>query len=125
MSSSNASDPSVEVERPTAEIIAFPARAQAEVSPSTPSSVVPQSSLPQTDDRLMRALESLNAALAGQRAALAAWRGALGELKTTTSGLSESLKRYQSSLGSLSGSVSSLNDKARSLEKWADGANSK
>jgi hypothetical protein len=95
-----------EAERPTAEIIPFPYPKRAE---------------PRPDDRLSRALGSLNAALAEQRVAVAAWREALGELKETTAGLGESLQRYRSSLGSLSGSVSELRLKAQSLEQWADG----
>jgi hypothetical protein len=96
-----------EVTLPTAEIIMFPAR-------SEPAAILPE-------DRLARALVSLNAAMAEQKAALAAWRAALGALQTTTGGLGESLKQYQTSLGTLSGSVNSLRDKAVSLEQWADG----
>jgi phage-related tail protein len=90
-----------------AEIIPFPARA------------VPAE--PQPADRLARALESLNAAMAEQKAALAAWRVALGALQTSTSGLGESLQRYQTSLGTLTGNVDALREKAVSLEQWADG----
>ncbi len=95
------------VTRPMADIIPFPVRAQ-------PPEAQPA-------DRLARALESLNTAMAEQKAALAAWRGALVELQTTTSGLGESLQRYQTSLGTLSGNVNALHDKAVSLEQWADG----
>jgi hypothetical protein len=107
MSSSTApeSEP-VEAGLPTAVIIPFPSRPKVQARP---------------DERLSKALESLNAALAEQRVALAAWRGALGELKETTTGLGESLQRYRTSLGSLSGSVATLHDQARSLEQWADG----
>jgi hypothetical protein len=85
---------------------------------------MPAASLVQSPDqeRLARALESLNTALADQKAALASWRGVLGELKATTSGLDESLRRYRSSLTSLGTSVSSLRDKAKTLEQWADNA---
>jgi|HubBroStandDraft_6_1064221.scaffolds.fasta_scaffold1680506_2 hypothetical protein len=107
MSSSNApeSEP-VEAGLPTAEIIPFPSR--------------PRPAEPRPEDRLSRALASLNAALAEQRVAVAAWREALGELKETTAGLGESLQRYRTNLGSLSGSVSELQLKAQSLEQWAD-----
>jgi phage-related tail protein len=74
----------------------------------------------QPADRLARALESLNAAMAEQKAALAKWREALGALQTSTSGLGESLQRYQTNLGTLSGNVNALRDKAVSLEHWAD-----
>ena len=97
-----------EADRPTADIIPFPVRVQ-------PEEIRPE-------DRLTRALASLNAAMEEQRVAVAAWRDALGELKATTTGLSDSLQRYRSSLSTLSGSVSSLHDKARSLEQWADAA---
>ncbi len=98
----------LDANRPTADIIPFPVRAQAaEIRP---------------EDRLTRALASLNAAMEEQRVAVAAWREALGALKTTTTGLSDSLQRYRSNLDTLSGSVSSLHDKARSLEQWADAA---
>jgi hypothetical protein len=97
----------VEVSLPTADIIPFPVR-------SKPAE-------PQPEDRLARALKSLNAALVEQKAALAAWRGALGALHASTSGLGESLRRYQASLGTLSGNVNALRDKAVSLEQWADG----
>ena len=74
----------------------------------------------QEQDRLRRALDSLNAALADQRAALKAWRSAMGELKESTAALEDSLQRYRGNLRSLSNSVSSLREKARSLETWAD-----
>ena len=96
----------VEAELPTAEIIPFPSRPKPE---------------PQPDERLSRALESLNAALAEQRVAVAAWRGALEELRASTTGLGESLQKYRTNLGALSGSVAALQANAQSLEQWADG----
>jgi ABC-type transporter Mla subunit MlaD len=92
--------------RPTAAIIAFPVR--------------PKPVAPRPEERLARALDSLNTAMTDQRAAVAAWREVLGELKATTTGLDESLQRYRSNLRSLSGSVLSLHAKARALEQWAD-----
>src|ERR1700749_1428331 len=83
---------------PTAEIIPFPVRAKA--------------ADPQPDDRLARALESLNTALAEQKAALATWREALGALKTTTTGLGGSLQRYHTSLGTLNDQVAALHHQA-------------
>jgi hypothetical protein len=97
----------VEALRPTAAIIKFPVR--------------PKPAAPRPEDRLSKALVSLNAAMVEQRRVLAAWRGALGELKATTVGLDESLQRYQTSLRSLGGSVSALRTKARALEQLADG----
>jgi ABC-type transporter Mla subunit MlaD len=97
----------------TAAIIPFRARTK----PQAP----PPAALPASEDRLVKALATLNAALADQRAAVAAWRDVLAELKTTTKGLDDSLQRYRSNLRSLGTSVSSLHAKARSLEQWADG----
>ncbi|MGD0103004.1 MAG: hypothetical protein ABSC06_03085 [Rhodopila sp.] len=91
----------------TASIIPFPTR-------SKPAEPTPE-------ERLARALVSLNAALAEQRVAVSAWRDVLGELKTTTAGLQDSLQRYRTNLRTLGNSVSSLHAKARSLEAWADG----
>ena len=96
-----------EAPKPSASIIPFPAR--------------PKPAAPAPEDRLAKALVSLNAALADQRTAVAAWREVLAELKTTTTGLDESLQRYRANLRSLGTSVSSLHAKARSLEQWADG----
>ena len=112
----------MEAPLPTADIIPFPARPKAsEPSPSElgPSELSPSELGP--GDRLSRAMESLNAALAEQRVALAAWREALGQLKSTTAGLGESLQHYHSNLGALSDRVSGLNAQARTLERWADG----
>lgn len=99
---------SAPAERPTATVIPFPVR-------DKPAEATPE-------DRLTRALASLNAAMSDQRAAVAAWRSVLGELKATTSGLDESLHRYRANLRALGTSVSSLHAKAKSLEEWADAA---
>lgn len=112
MTTSSVSDPApvdargADAHARTATIIAFPAREA--VAPRVP------------EDRLARALDSLNTALADQKTAVAAWRDVLGELKATTTGLDESLQRYRSNLRSLGTSVSALHAKARSLEQWAD-----
>jgi ABC-type transporter Mla subunit MlaD len=100
----------VNADRPTAAIIAFPTR-------SKPAEVTPE-------ERLAKALDSLNMAMANQRAAVAGWRAVLGELKTTATTLDESLQQYRSNLRSLSGSVSSLQAKTRVLQQWAEGATS-
>jgi glycine/D-amino acid oxidase-like deaminating enzyme len=85
-----------------------------------PFPVRPKPVAPKPEERLTRALESLNAAMADQRAAVAAWRDVLGQLKATTANLDDSLQRYRSNLRSLGTSVSALHAKARSLEQWAD-----
>jgi chromosome segregation ATPase len=90
----------------TASIIPFPARMR-------PAQATSQ-------DRLVRALASLQAALEDQRIAVAAWREVLAELKTSTAGLHDSLKTYRTNLQTLGASVSVLRDKAQSLEAWAD-----
>ncbi len=77
---------------------------------------------PTPEQRLNRALTSLNTALAEQRAAVAAWRDRLVTLRTTTARLADSLQRYRVNLDKLNDSVSMLSDNARSLETWADGA---
>lgn len=100
-------NPAVEAAPRTASIIPFPVR--------------PKPDAPAPQERLARALDSLNAALADQKVAIAAWREVLGELKATTTGLDESLQRYRSTLRTLGNSVSSLRAKARTLEQWADG----
>ncbi|MEA2740357.1 MAG: hypothetical protein QOH05_3664 [Acetobacteraceae bacterium] len=82
----------------------------------------PRPAEPAPEERLARALASLNEALAEQRIAVATWRAALGDLKETTNGLQDSLQRYRTNLGSLGDSVSALRDKACALEQWADGA---
>jgi ABC-type transporter Mla subunit MlaD len=83
---------------------------------------MPEATEPALEDRLARALESLNAALIDQRSAIAGWRDVLGELKATTDGLDANLQRYRANLRTLGRSVSNLRAKARSLEQWADGA---
>jgi chromosome segregation ATPase len=108
-------------ERPTAEIIAFPAR------PADPAQETPASSetLAETlaedpQERLRRALTALNAALATQRAAVKSWRDSLSDLKGTMQGLGTSLSGYRDALGTLGTRVTTLNTEARRLEAWAD-----
>ncbi len=72
------------------------------------------------EDRMTKALETLNQAMLEQRAAVAAWRDVLRELKASTSKLDESLGTYRSNLKSLGTSVSALHSKAKLLEAWAD-----
>jgi ABC-type transporter Mla subunit MlaD len=96
----------VEPNTRTASIIPFPARPK-------PAELTPE-------ERLARALSSLNTALAEQRIAVSAWRDVLAELKTTTTGLHDSLQNYRANLRTLGNSVTALQSKARSLEAWAD-----
>jgi hypothetical protein len=93
-----------------AQIIPFPVRGSTASPP-------PQ---PEGQERLTRALASLNAALADQRVAMAAWCGALSELKQTTENLSGGLQRYHNSLGALGERVAVLKGEAVKLEAWAD-----
>jgi hypothetical protein len=105
--STGSSTSAVEAVPPTAIVIPFPVR--------------PKPEPPSPQERLSRALESLNAALADQKVAVAAWRDVLGELKATTAGLDDSLQHYRVTLRTLGTSVSSLRAKTRALEQWADG----
>ncbi len=91
----------------SAKIIPFPARVVA-APVETPH------------ERLVRALATLNAALAEQRVAIAAWRGALADLRTTATGLGESLQHYRGSLDVLEHGVGTLHTKATALRDWAD-----
>jgi len=102
----------------TGTVIPFPKRS----APATRLIPMITAGQSQEPERLRRALDSLNAALADQRAALKIWRSAMGELKESTAALEDSLQRYRGNLRSLSSSVSSLREKARSLETWADQA---
>jgi hypothetical protein len=94
----------------SAEIIPFPSRQPAAV--------------PAIDgqERLRRALLSLDEAVAGQRVAVAAWRSALADLGTVMSGLGESMQRYRGSLDKLGGRVAGLHAQAVQLERNADAA---
>lgn len=92
----------------SAQIIPFPLR--------------PTSAKDEAQERLQRALGSLNEALAGQRAAVAAWRSALGELAGAVSGIDDSFRRYRGSLDSLAGRVAVLRAQAARLERTADAA---
>ena len=73
-------------------------------------------------ERLRRALATLDEAVAGQRAAVANWRAALAELGTTMAGLGDSLNRYRGSLDSLGDRVDGLHAQAVRLERTADTA---
>jgi septal ring factor EnvC (AmiA/AmiB activator) len=81
---------------------------------------VPSETVSEPQQRLARALDSLNAAMAAQRDAMAQWRASLAELKTTTSGLGQSLERYRSNLDALGKDVASLHRQAKRLQAWAE-----
>src|SRR5579872_1833011 len=91
----------------TARIIPFPVRRQA-------------AALDEGQERLRRALEGLDNAIADQRVAVAAWRKALGELGSVMSGLGESLHRYRGNLDMLGERVAGLHTQAVRLEQVAD-----
>ena len=93
----------------TAKIIPFPVRQNA-------------TALDDGQERLRRALEGLDSAIAGQRVAVAAWRKALGELGTVVSGLGDSLHRYRGNLDTLGERVAGLHSQAIKLEQTADAA---
>jgi len=99
-------------ERPTAEIIAFPAR------PAPAVEMLAED--PQ--ERLQRALAALDAALASQRAAMKSWRESISDLKGSMQGLGSTLAGYHDTLGQLGTRVTALNADARRLEAWADDA---
>lgn len=108
----------------SAEIIPFrPRKPAVTIPPALGSGGTLQSEAPnEAQVRLVRALQSLDAALAEQRAAVSAWRGALGQLRTTVHGLSKSVQSYRGSLETLDAKVTSLRGEAQRLEQWADDA---
>lgn len=75
---------------------------------------------PDPDDRLARALQGLEQALAEQRAAIAEWRASLRLLQGTMRGVGEGLQRYRGTLDQLRGDVMAVNGQAVQLEQWAD-----
>lgn len=92
----------------TAQVILFPTRSSAPTSTGT------------AEQRLTRALASLDAALAEQRTAMVGWRDSLDHLRKATTGLGLSMQRYQRTLGKLGADVSDLHAQALRLERWAD-----
>jgi hypothetical protein len=117
MSDSTVPQPNEEQLIRSAEIILFRPRA-------APPTIVPGQSpvdaVSEPQQRLVRALDSLNAAMAAQRDAMAQWRASLAELKTTTSGLGQSLERYRGNLDALGKDVASLHRQAKTLQAWAE-----
>jgi len=110
---------------PTEQPIEAPVARTADILPFRPRQPAPLAAEPvlsQGQERLARALDALNAALAEQRVAMTAWRQALSELKTSTGGLSDSLQRYRTNLSNLNDGLSSLRIQAEALESWAETA---
>lgn len=89
----------------SADIIPFPSRKVAENGET---------------DRLVRALTTLDIALAEQRVAVEAWRKSLTELRGIMHGLGAGLTDYQDSLSRLETQVADLGRDARAMEEWAD-----
>jgi hypothetical protein len=98
----------------TAEIIQFPTR------PNVPD-LLAQSHAEQSEaeERLNRALASLNSALTEQRAAVGIWKSSISDLSTATGRLGVSLRNYHDSLGQLDVRVSTLRAESLKLEAWA------
>lgn len=100
----------------TAEIIPFPARTTAQGSAA--GSPVGNDA----QERLARALASLDAALSEQRIAMSGWRESLDHLRKATTGLGLSMQRYHRTLGKLGTDVAELHSQAVRLEDWAEDA---
>lgn len=97
----------------TAEIIPFPIRPGARTAGND------------AQERLARALASLDTALSEQRSAMAGWRESLDHLRKATTGLGLSMQRYHRTLGKLGTDVADLHAQAVRLERWADDAMTK
>lgn len=110
----------------TAQIIPFPINAEARSSQSVhvATTAEPRAKDAQ-QERLSRALASLDAALAEQRVAMSGWRESIDHLRKATTGLGLSMQRYHRTLGKLGTDVSDLHAKSVQLERWADKALSK
>jgi hypothetical protein len=74
------------------------------------------------NERLQRALATLEVAIANQRVAVAAWRTALADLSKVVSGLGDGLQRYRGNLDGLAVRVDALRVQATQLERTADTA---
>jgi len=98
-----------------ARIIPFPVKATARAKADPRAQPTPD---PQ--ERLARALASLDSALSDQRAAMSGWRESLDHLRKATNGLGLSMQRYHRTLGKLGSDVSELHAEALRLERWAD-----
>ena len=99
----------------SAEIIAFPTARLSQRQPALAANDAAQ-------QRLVRAMESLQASLEEQRQAVAAWRSSLESLKTVTASLGQGLHRYRERLDTLQIQVGAVHQEAVRLERWADTA---
>lgn len=72
-------------------------------------------------DKLARALQSLDEALAGQRVAVADWRSALKDLGQSVQDLKGGVLTYAAAL-SLEPKTAALSDEAARMGSWADAA---
>jgi septal ring factor EnvC (AmiA/AmiB activator) len=99
----------------TAQVIPFRPRA------ARPAAT-PVSSTAEGQERLARALASLDIALAEQQAAMDQFRLALGDLDRAVSGLEAGLIQYGDELATLNHDIDRLGIEARALEAWADDA---
>jgi hypothetical protein len=98
----------------TAEIIQFPVR------PNVPDLLAPShTEHTEAEERLNRALASLNSALTAQRAAVGVWKSSISDLSTATGRLGASLRSYHDSLGQLDVRVSTLRAESLKLEARA------
>jgi hypothetical protein len=73
-------------------------------------------------ERLARALATLDAALLEQQGAVDRFRLAIGDLERAASGLEAGLVRYGDELACLGHDLERLAIEARALEAWADAA---
>ena len=92
----------------TAQIIPFPIRPDRQAAGND------------AQERLARALASLDAALTEQRSAMVGWRESLEHLRKATTGLGLSMQRYHRTLGKLGADVANLHAESVRLEQWAD-----
>jgi septal ring factor EnvC (AmiA/AmiB activator) len=102
----------------SAQVIPFRPRA----ARPDPSATGPVTSTAEGQDRLTRALASLDAALAEQQEAMDQFRLALGDLDRAVAGLEAGLVQYGDDLSTLNHDIDRLGIEARALEGWADEA---
>jgi hypothetical protein len=109
-------------DRPSADIIAFPARRPAAPVAEMASPAHTADTQEDPAERLRLALISLDNALAAQRQAMAEWQGSLAALRGGMLSLNTSLRGYHETLGTLGEKVQTINAEARRMESWADDA---
>jgi len=91
-------------------------------APSRGADILPfptQSKPEAPEERLRRALITLDRAVAAQRAAVTDWQAAIGSLRQSMDGLGASVNTYHGTLGALSGKVVGLGEAARQLQAQA------